>query len=64
MGKGRRPRSCPFGQKTAAALDRYLRLRIRHPRASEQALWLGERGKGPMTDSETAVQPAPDGLTH
>ena len=24
MGKGRRPRACPFGAKTASALDRYL----------------------------------------
>jgi site-specific recombinase XerD len=27
MGKGRRPRACPFGSKTAQAIDRYLRLR-------------------------------------
>lgn len=49
VGKGRRPRACPFGNKTAAALDRYLRLRSRHPRATDPDLWLGQRGK--MTDS-------------
>ena len=27
LGKGRRPRSCPFGARTARALDRYLRAR-------------------------------------
>lgn len=54
LGKGRRARSCPFGAKTGQALDRYLRVRSRHPRASEPALWLGERGKGPMTGSGIA----------
>lgn len=29
LGKGRRPRSAPYGQKTAQAIDRYLRLRKR-----------------------------------
>lgn len=49
MGKGRRPRACPFGVKTATALDRYLRARARHPRAAEPALWLGDLNKGPLT---------------
>jgi site-specific recombinase XerD len=49
VGKGRRPRSCPMGTKTATALDRYLRLRSRHAHASSPALWLGYRGG--MTDS-------------
>jgi len=49
VGKGRRPRACPFGNKTATALDRYLRLRSRHSRATDPNLWLGQRGK--MTDS-------------
>jgi site-specific recombinase XerD len=49
LGKGRRPRTCPFGNRTAMALDRYLRLRGRHAWAAEKALWLG--AKGPMTDS-------------
>lgn len=49
LGKGRRPRACPFGSRTAQALDRYLRLRARRPKADLQALWLGEKNKGAMT---------------
>jgi site-specific recombinase XerD len=49
MGKGRRARGCPFGRKTAQALDRYLRARRLHPQASSEALWLGK--KGALTDS-------------
>jgi site-specific recombinase XerD len=49
LGKGRRPRACAFGRKTALALDRYLRVRIEHPAASSPLLWLGH--KGPMTGS-------------
>lgn len=48
-GKGSRTRSVPFGPKTATALDRYRRLRSRHPRASSSALFLGP--KGGLTDS-------------
>jgi site-specific recombinase XerD len=47
LGKGRRPRSCPFGRKTAVALDRYLRVRAGHKHADSEAFWLGQRG--PMT---------------
>lgn len=49
MGKGRRPRSCPFGRKTANALDRYLRARATHKDRELSNLWLGKYG--PMTDS-------------
>lgn len=49
MGKGRRPRSCPFGRKTAQALDRYLRARAGHKDKDVPNLWLGKAG--PMTDS-------------
>ena len=49
LGKGRRPRSCPFGAKTGQALDRYLRARRSHRHAATKALWLGE--KGGMSDS-------------
>jgi site-specific recombinase XerD len=49
MGKGRRPRACPFGNKTAQALDRYLRLRLAHPHAKRTELWLAPRGV--LTDS-------------
>lgn len=44
VGKGQRPRSVPFGRKTAVALDRYLRERAHHPHAQSPAFWLGQRG--------------------
>ena len=45
IGKGRRPRACPFGAKTASALDRYVHLRARDPLAeTTDALWLGKQG--------------------
>jgi site-specific recombinase XerD len=44
LGKGGRPRALPFGNKTGQALERYLRVRKRHPYASLEALWLGKRG--------------------
>jgi site-specific recombinase XerD len=47
LGTGRRPRSCPFGTKAALAVDRYLRARAKHPRARDEALWVGRAG--PMT---------------
>ena len=49
MGKGRRPRACPYGNKTAKALDRYLRARKRHSAAGLANLWLG--AKGALTDN-------------
>jgi len=49
LGKGRRPRACPFGRKTAVALDRYLRARAKHRDAERPELWLGH--VGPMTDN-------------
>lgn len=49
MGKGRRPRSCPFGDKTAQAVDRYIRLRSRTHHAGGEWLWVGLKGR--MTDS-------------
>ena len=49
VGKGRRPRACPFGRRTALALDRYLRERGRHQQADRPQLWLGTRNRGPMT---------------
>jgi site-specific recombinase XerD len=51
-GKGGRQRGCPFGAKTGQALDRYLRVRTRHPQASCSALWVGP--KGGLTDSGIA----------
>lgn len=44
MGKGRRPRACPFGRRTAQALDRYLRARDRHRHADSPMLWVGHHG--------------------
>lgn len=49
LGKGRRPRACPFGARTGQSLDRYLRMRARHARAAEPALWLGEKNRPPLT---------------
>lgn len=45
VGKGQRPRACPFGDQTAAALSRYLRVRAKHPKAGLDALWLGRNGR-------------------
>ena len=44
LGKGRCPRRCPFGRKTAQALDRYLRVRAKHRDAARPELWLGRAG--------------------
>lgn len=52
LGKGRRPRSCPYGSKTAQAIDRYVRMRAKHPRAADPALWLGRKGR--LTESGIA----------
>jgi site-specific recombinase XerD len=49
VGKGGRPRACPFGRKTAVALDRYLRARAGHRFAYLERLWLGQHGH--VTDS-------------
>jgi site-specific recombinase XerD len=54
VGKGRRPRACPFGRRTAQALDRYLRERSRHRDAHSPRLWLSR--SGPMTDDGIRVQ--------
>jgi integrase/recombinase XerC len=51
LGKGRRTRTVAFGKKAAWALDRYLTERARHKYADFPPLWLGEKGKGPMTGS-------------
>lgn len=49
LGKDRRPRACPFGAKTAQALDRYLRVRdAEHGAGATKALWLSEKGRGAM----------------
>lgn len=56
MGKGRRPRACPFGHKTGQALDRYLRARAKRTDAAEPWLWLGKRGRLTETGVEQAVK--------
>jgi site-specific recombinase XerD len=47
LGKGRRLRKVPFGDKTAVAVDKYLRLRARHRYSGSERLWLGQHG--PLT---------------
>lgn len=43
-GKGSKKRACPFGAKTARALDRYLRVRRSHRLAHRPELFLSQRG--------------------
>jgi len=45
MGKGRRPRSAPFGKQTALSLSRYLRARRTHKNTALSWLWLGIKGR-------------------
>jgi site-specific recombinase XerD len=52
LGKGRRTRHVSFGAKTASALSRYERARLRHRHAELDAYWLGTRGS--LTDSGLA----------
>jgi site-specific recombinase XerD len=56
LGKGRRPRACPFGHRTGQALDRYLRVRARRADAAEPWLWLGKRGRLTETGVEQVVK--------
>jgi site-specific recombinase XerD len=51
-GKGNRQRLVAVGAMSMAAIDRYLRMRRRHPKAALGALWLSS--KGPLTDSGVA----------
>jgi site-specific recombinase XerD len=44
LGKGSRRRTVGLGVKAAAALERYLRARRRHPHATSPMLWLGRAG--------------------
>jgi site-specific recombinase XerD len=56
VGKGRRPRACPFGRRTAQAIDRYLRARAKHPHADTEWLWLGKQGRLGETGIEQVVK--------
>ena len=47
LGKGRRLRACPFGNKTALALQRYLRERARRPDVPSES-------EGPCGSGSTA----------
>ncbi|MDA0257041.1 MAG: tyrosine-type recombinase/integrase [Chloroflexi bacterium] len=49
LGKGRKRRRLPLDNRTARALNRYMRTRLRHAAATSEALWVGHRG--PMTIS-------------
>jgi site-specific recombinase XerD len=42
--KGADETEVPVGRKTSAAIDRYLRARLRHPERESTWLWLGVRG--------------------
>lgn len=46
----------PIGAKAAAAIDKYLRVRARHPQASSPWLWLGVRGPGTDHLADTGVR--------
>lgn len=48
LGKGRKRRTVGYGDQTAAALDRYLRSRVKQPQTASEALWLGWQ-RGPLT---------------
>jgi integrase/recombinase XerC len=54
LGKGRRTRACPFGVKTAQALDRYLRVRATQKSSKATGLWLNEKGRGAMLSNGVA----------
>ena len=54
LGKGRRVRAIPFGDKTGQALERYLRVRASDRMASRPELWLSEKGRGPLTGNGIA----------
>lgn len=52
MGKGRKARTLALSPKAVKALDRYLRMRGRHPHSELPWLWLGPKGR--LTDSGVA----------
>jgi integrase/recombinase XerC len=47
-GKGNKDRRVRFGPKTARAISRYLRARVKHRGAELPDLWLAERGVRPL----------------
>ena len=52
LGKGDKDNTIPFSDRTAEAIEDYLRLRKRHAHADEPWLWLGKKGR--LTDSGIA----------
>ncbi|MEC3916029.1 tyrosine-type recombinase/integrase [Nocardia sp. CDC160] len=60
VGKGRRPRTTPFGDKTRTALRKYLRARAKHPKArrDETSLWLGYQGRMTAVSRQSALGPS------
>lgn len=52
VGKGDKANIIPLSDRTAEALEDYLRARKRHPQADEPWLWLGRKGR--LTDSGIA----------
>ena len=51
-GKGSRTRLVPLGAQTVRAVDRYIRVRAKHPRADLAVLWIGKKGR--LTESGLA----------
>lgn len=45
LGKGGRMRVIALDTKAIKAIDRYLRVRIKHPQAGAEWLWLGRKGR-------------------
>jgi integrase len=45
----------PLGKKAAAAIDKYIRIRARHPQASSPWLWLGVRGHDPARMTHSGI---------
>ncbi len=60
LGKGRRFRAAPFGNKTGRALDRYEVLRQRHACRDSEWFWL--TGRGRLQESGLATMLAKRGL--
>ena len=48
-GKGNKQRIVKFDEKTAQAINRYLRSRSEHKYARHPRLWLAIKNRGPMT---------------
>ena len=49
IGKGGKPRLVTISFEAAPSVDRYLRVRVKHPLASRPEPWLGVNGRGPVT---------------